>query len=93
MRLRQPSTGFFCPFGALSAAATSLSFGGWLRRTELLESYEPLKFFVSRTCLPTLLPRAVVVSRATASSMAKSATSKPDEWPNESLRNSAAEFP
>ena len=38
MPLKQLSTGYFCHFGAVSAAATSLSFGGRLRQTELPES-------------------------------------------------------
>lgn len=42
MPLKQLSTGFFCPFGVLSAAATSLSFGGRLRLTELPKLYKPL---------------------------------------------------
>lgn len=37
MPLKRPSSGFFSPFGARSAAATSLSFGGWSRQTDLSE--------------------------------------------------------
>jgi hypothetical protein len=43
MPLKQLFTGFFCLFGALSAAATSLSFGGRLRQTELPKSYKLLR--------------------------------------------------
>jgi hypothetical protein len=38
--LKQPSTGFFCPSGARSAAATSSSFGGSLRRAERHDEHE-----------------------------------------------------
>jgi hypothetical protein len=41
MPLNRLSTGFFCRFDALSAVATSLSFGGRLRRTALPEWYRP----------------------------------------------------